>query len=160
MFRRFREGLLGTVGRPGTAGCDPGVGCTAIAPGVSDSAVDAAGAASQIFTTGFGEGELSCASPDLEPDDLPSAGCNYSRSPRASFMRPYFMEWSMGLERELGTAGSLKAQYVGTRALNQPYLTQVNGYQTVCDGCFAPVPLPGADRSKIRRGDTTIDGCE
>ena len=24
--------------------------------------------------------------------------------------------------------------------MNQPYLTQVNGYQTVCDGCFAPFP--------------------
>ena len=32
------------------------------------------------------------------------------------------------------------AQYVGTRAVNQPYLTQVNGYQTVCQGCFAPFP--------------------
>jgi len=30
------------------------------------------------------------------------------------------------------------AKYVGTRAENQPYLTQVNGYQTVCDGCFEP----------------------
>jgi hypothetical protein len=24
--------------------------------------------------------------------------------------------------------------------VNQPYLTQVNGYQTVCQGCFAPFP--------------------
>lgn len=50
------------------------------------------------------------------------------------------MEWSLGLEHELGTTGSIHAQYVGTRAVNQPYLTQVNGYQTVCDGCFAPFP--------------------
>jgi hypothetical protein len=34
----------------------------------------------------------------------------------------------------------MQAQYVGTRAVNQPYLTQVNGYQTVCQGCFAPFP--------------------
>jgi len=34
----------------------------------------------------------------------------------------------------------VQAQYVGTRAVNQPYLTQVNGYQTVCQGCFAPFP--------------------
>ena len=33
-----------------------------------------------------------------------------------------------------------EAQYVGTRAVDQPYLTQVNGYQTVCPGCFAPFP--------------------
>ena len=29
---------------------------------------------------------------------------------------------------------------MGTRAVNQPYQTQVNGYQTVCQGCFAPFP--------------------
>ena len=34
-----------------------------------------------------------------------------------------------------GNTASLQAQYVGTRAVNQPYLTQVNGYQTVCPGC-------------------------
>jgi hypothetical protein len=26
--------------------------------------------------------------------------------------------------------------------VNQPYSTQVNGYQTVCQGCFAPFPYP------------------
>ena len=35
----------------------------------------------------------------------------------------------------------MQAQYVGTRAVNQPYLTQVNGYQTVCPGCFASFPF-------------------
>ena len=50
------------------------------------------------------------------------------------------MEWSLGVEHEFGSHGQLHAQYVGTRAVNQPYLTQVNGYQTVCDGCFAPFP--------------------
>ena len=35
---------------------------------------------------------------------------------------------------------NLRAQYVGTRAVNQPYTTQVNGYQTVCAGCFSPFP--------------------
>ena len=40
----------------------------------------------------------------------------------------------------MGNTGSLRAQYVGTRAVNQPYTTQVNGYQTVCNGCFQPFP--------------------
>src|SRR6266852_6330657 len=44
------------------------------------------------------------------------------------------------LDAEGGNALNLRAQYVGTRAVNQPYETQVNGYQTVCDGCFAPFP--------------------
>ena len=50
------------------------------------------------------------------------------------------MEWSLGIEHQFGTTASVHAQYVGTRAVNQPYLTQVNGYQTVCQGCFAPFP--------------------
>ena len=47
---------------------------------------------------------------------------------------------SFGVEHQLGDALNLRAQYVGTRAVNQPYETQVNGYQTVCQGCFAPFP--------------------
>src|SRR5260370_39183532 len=51
------------------------------------------------------------------------------------------MEWSLGLEHALGATGSIRAQYVGTRAVNQRYLTQVNGYQSVCAGCFGPFPF-------------------
>jgi len=60
--------------------------------------------------------------------------------PNGKLRAPYFMEWSLGLEHQFGNTGSVQAQYVGTRAVNQPYLTQVNGYQTVCQGCFAPFP--------------------
>jgi hypothetical protein len=60
--------------------------------------------------------------------------------PNGKLHAPYFMEWSLGLEHQFGATVSLQAQYVGTRAVNQPYLTQVNGYQTVCGGCFAPFP--------------------
>jgi hypothetical protein len=60
--------------------------------------------------------------------------------PDGKLHAPYFMEWSLGMEHQLGTTASLQAQYVGTRAVNQPYSTQVNGYQTVCQGCFAPFP--------------------
>jgi len=60
--------------------------------------------------------------------------------PDGKLHAPYFMEWSLGIEHQFGTTASLKAQYVGTRAVNQPYSTQVNGFQTVCQGCFAPFP--------------------
>jgi hypothetical protein len=46
----------------------------------------------------------------------------------------------LGVERQFGNTGKLDVQYVGTRAVNQVYMTQVNGYQTVCPGCFAPFP--------------------
>lgn len=125
--RSFEGGLLGTAGG------------TAIAPGVPGSAVDAMVAANQAFSSGFATGELSCASPQASP-----AGClqpvAITAVPNGKLHAPYFMEWSFGVEHEFGSNTNLKAQYVGTRAVNQPYLTQVNGYQTVCPSCFAPFP--------------------
>jgi carboxypeptidase family protein len=123
----FRGGLLGTVGG------------TAIAPGVPNSAVDATVAANQRFSSGFPSGQLSCASPQANPATcLPPVAI--TAVPDGELHAPYFMEWSLGIEHQFGTTASVQAQYVGTRAVNQPYTTQVNGYQTVCQGCFAPFP--------------------
>jgi hypothetical protein len=137
--KTFQGGLLGSVGRAGSSGCDLEFGCTAIAPGVANSAVGATVGANQIFTAGFPQGELSCASPQAN-----SASClppvAVTAIPDGKLHAPYFMESSLGMEHQLGTTVSLQAQYVGTRAVNQPYSTQVNGYQTVCQGCFAPFP--------------------
>jgi len=123
----FQGGLLGTVGG------------TAIAPGVPDSAIDAAVAANQAFTAGFAKGQRSCASPLSEANAClqPVA---LTAVPDGKLHAPYFMQWSLGVEQQIGGAMHIRAQYVGTRAVNQPYTTQVNGYQTVCDGCFAPFP--------------------
>ena len=123
----FEGGLLGTVGG------------SAIAPGVPNSAVDATIAANQRFATGFAQGQLSCASPLSNPATcLPPVAI--TAVPDGILHAPYFMEWSLGIEHQIGKTGSVQAQYVGTRAVNQPYLTQVNGYQTVCPGCFTPFP--------------------
>jgi len=125
--RTFQGGLLGTAG---------GI---AIAPGVPGSAVDATVAANQAFSEGFAKDWLSCAAPNsnhaacLPPVALTAV-------PSGELHAPYFMQWSLGIEHQFGTTASVRAQYVGTRAVNQPYLTQVNGYQTVCPGCFAPFP--------------------
>ena len=125
--RTFQGGLLGTVGG------------TAIAPGVPASAVDATIAANQEFGLGFSQGWLSCSSPQAN-----AAAClppvAIAAVPSGRLHAPYFMEWSFGIEHQFGGTASVNAQYVGTRAVDQPYLTQVNGYQTVCQGCFAPFP--------------------
>ena len=125
--RTFQGGLLGTVGG------------AAIAPGVPNSAVDATVAANQDFGAGFSQGQLSCASPLAN-----SATClppvAITAVPSGTLHAPYILQWSLGLEHQIGTTASVKAQYVGTRAIDQPFLTQVNGYQTVCPGCFAPFP--------------------
>jgi hypothetical protein len=125
--KTFQGGVLGTVGG------------TAIAPGVPNSAIDAAVAANQTFIVEFPKGQLSCASAQANPATcLPPVAI--TAMPNGELHAPYFMEWSLGLEHRLGGTGSIHAQYVGTRAVNQPYLSQVNGHQTVCEGCFAPFP--------------------
>lgn len=125
--KTFEGGLLGTVGG------------TAIAPGVPASAVDATRTANRIFGNGFAQGQLSCASPLAS-----AAAClqpvAITAVPDGELRAPYFLEWSFALERQAGRTIKLRAQYAGTRAVNQPYLNQVNGYQTVCPGCFAPFP--------------------
>ena len=123
----FQGGLLGTVGG------------AAIAPGAPNSAIDATAAANRRFVQGFAAGELSCASsPANQSACLPPI--SLTAVPDGRLRAPYFMQWSFVLEHQIGNAASLRAQYVGTRAVNQPYETQVNGYQTVCPGCFAPFP--------------------
>ena len=114
--KTFQGGVLGSVGG------------TAIAPGAPNSAVGAIVAANQTFTSGFPQGQ-----PSLPPVAITAV-------PDGKLHAPYFMEWSLGIEHQFGTTASVHAQYVGTRAVNQPYSTQVNGYQTVCQGCFAPFP--------------------
>jgi hypothetical protein len=114
--KTFQGGVLGSVGGTG------------IAQGAPNSAVGALAAANQTFTSGFPQGQSS-----LPPVAITAI-------PDGKLHAPYFMEWSLGMEHQFGTTASLQAQYVGTRAVNQPYSTQVNGYQTVCQGCFAPFP--------------------
>lgn len=123
----FQGGLLGAAG---------GLG---IAPGVPDSAVDATVQANAAFLRGFHSSQLSCAAPQADPERcLPPVAL--TAVPDGKLRAPYFLQWSFGIEHQLGATGSVRVQYVGTRAVNLPYQTQVNGYQTVCSGCFAPFP--------------------
>ena len=102
------------------------VGGIGIAPGVPNSAVDATAQANQSFQAAF-------------RSNAPSPfAVNLNTFPSGTLNTPYFLEWSLGLERELGPRGSLRVDYVGTRAVQEPYQVQLNGYQTVCNGCFAP----------------------
>ncbi len=140
--KTFQGGLNGTVG--GTA-IAPGVFNSA---GVDVSAVDATESANETFSKGFPASLLSCAPGQASPGTcLPPVAI--TALPSGELHPPYSMQWSFGLEHELGTTGSIKAQYVGTRAVDQPYSTQVNGYQTVCPGCFAPFPYGQATDTRF-----------
>jgi hypothetical protein len=102
------------------------VGGVGVAPGVPGSAVDATAQANQSFQSAFRSNGVSPFAVDL------------NTFPSGTLRTPYFLQWSLGIERELGLRGSLRVDYVGTRAVHEPYQVQLNGYQTVCNGCFAP----------------------
>ena len=131
--RTFQGGLLGTVGG------------LAIAPGVPDSAVDATVAANQAFASGFAQGELSCASPQANPAAcLPPVAM--TAVPDGKLHAPYFMEWSLGIEHQFGSTASLRAQYVGTRAVNQPYLTAGERLSNRLPGMLCSISVPRTRR--------------
>ena len=109
--KTFQGGLLGTVGG------------LAIAPGVPNSAIDATSAANQQFNSGFAQGELSCASP-LANSNACLPPISITAVPDGKLHAPYFMQWSLAVEHQVGNALDLRAQYVGTRAVNQPYETE------------------------------------
>ncbi len=113
------------------------VGGVGIAPGVANSAVDATAQANQSFQAVFHSGGAPCIGLPAGAPTCPLA-VNLNTFPSGTLKTPYFLQWSLGLERALGTRGALRIDYVGTRAVHEPYQVQLNGYQTVCDGCFAP----------------------
>ncbi|HTV15426.1 MAG TPA: hypothetical protein VME68_11970, partial [Acidobacteriaceae bacterium] len=117
-------------------GANGQVGGVALAPGVPNSAVDATSAANQAFQSVFRSGASPCAG----ASDVPVCplAVNLNTFPSGTLRTPYFLQWSFGMERQLSAHGTLRADYVGTRAVDEPYQVQLNGYQTVCSGCFAP----------------------
>ena len=124
--KTFQGGLLGSVGG------------TAIAPGSSEQCSRCNHCRKSDFYLGIPPRAAFVAFHRQVPACLPPVAI--TAVPDGKLHAPYFMEWSLGIEHQIGTTASVQAQYVGTRAVNQPYSTQVNGYQTVCQGCFAPFP--------------------
>ena len=137
--KTFQGGALGTVGTAGSAGCNR---CSAAQR--SRPECPTARSTQPWPPIRFSLRDFRRASfPAHLHRQIPQAclpPVAITAVPDGKLHAPYFMEWSLGMEHQFGTTASLQAQYVGTRAVNQPYSTQVNGYQTVCQGCFAPFP--------------------
>jgi hypothetical protein len=115
------------------------VGGIGIAPGVAASAVDATSQANRAFQSEFASGSSPCVGA-ATGNAICRLAVNLNTFPSGKLKAPYFVEWSFGIERQLGAGGSLRVDYVGTRAVHEPYQVQLNGYQTVCNGCFVPFP--------------------
>jgi hypothetical protein len=65
---------------------------------------------------------------------------NLNTFPSGALKTPYYYQYNLGVEHQIGGRGAVRIDYVGTRGLHEPYQVQLNGYQTVCAGCFAPFP--------------------
>jgi hypothetical protein len=115
------------------------VGGLGIAPGVPSSAVDAAANANRLFQTAFSSGGAPCAGMQPGAPTCPLA-VSLNTFPAGTLKTPYYYQYNLGVEQQIGLRGNLRADFVGTRGLHEPYQVQLNGYQNVCNGCFAPFP--------------------
>jgi hypothetical protein len=134
------SGLMNAPNDPAfTGGIGGEVGGLGIAPGVPGSAVDAAVNANKLFQTTFSASGAPCAG--IQPGEATcplAVGLN--TFPSGTVKTPYYYQYNLGIEQQIGSRGNLRADYVGTRGLHEPYQAQLNGYQNVCNGCFAPYP--------------------
>ena len=115
------------------------MGGIGVAPGVPNSAVDATSTANRAFQTTFFAGDTPCAGIAPGSPTCPLA-VNLNTFPSGTLKTPYYYQYNLGIEQQIGARGALRVDYVGTRGLHEPYQVQLNGYQTVCQGCFAPFP--------------------
>ena len=113
------------------------VGGMAIAPGVPGGAVDAAASANTSFQSVFRSGGVPCAGIQPGAPTCPLA-VSLNTFPSGTLKTPDYYQLDFGLEQETPARGNLRVDFVGTRGQHEPYQVQLNGYQTVCDGCFAP----------------------
>lgn len=115
------------------------VGGIGIAPGVANSAIDATASAEQAFQAAYRSGGNPCVGVVSGAATCPLA-VSLNTFPSGTIKTPYYYQYNLGIEQQIGAHGSLRIDFVGTRGLHEPFQEQLNGYQTVCDGCFAPFP--------------------
>ncbi len=116
-----------------------GIGGQAGGVGILD-AMNAAANADRGFQSAFNVGAAPCTGIQPGAPTCPLA-VGLNTFPTGTLKTPYYYQFSLGLERQTGSHGSVKADYVGTRGLHEPFQVELNGYQTVCVGCFSPYPF-------------------
>ena len=108
-------------------------------PAFREAPIDAAANANTLFQAAFSSGGAPCAGIQLGAPTCPLA-VSLNTFPTGTLKTPYYYQYNLGVEQQIGSRGNLRADFVGTRGLHEPYQVQLNGYQNVCDGCFAPFP--------------------
>ncbi|MFZ0394069.1 MAG: hypothetical protein WAL73_09465, partial [Terracidiphilus sp.] len=92
------------------------------------------------FESAFTAGATPCANLAASKP-VCALAVNLNTFPTGTLKTPDYYQWSVGLEQQLGSHGAVRADYVGTRGVHEPYQVELNGYETVCAGCFAPYPF-------------------
>jgi Carboxypeptidase regulatory-like domain len=115
------------------------VGGLAIAPGVANSAAGADLSANAQFQSLFKAGGPPCAGLVSGDRTCPLA-VSLNSFPTGTLKTPYYYQYNFGIEQKLNAHGAVRIGYVGTHGLHEPFQVGLNGYQTVCAGCFAPYP--------------------
>jgi hypothetical protein len=113
------------------------VGGSGIAPGVPGSAVDATVSANAAFQAAFAGNASPCSGIGPGAPVCPLA-VSLNTFPSGTLKTPLYYQYGVGLEKQVASRGNLHVDFVGTRGLHEPYQVQLNGYQNVCPGCFAP----------------------
>jgi Carboxypeptidase regulatory-like domain len=116
------------------------VGGVAIAPSVPDSAADATRNAEESFQSAFAARGAPCVGIAAGAPTCPLA-VSMNTFSSGTLKTPYYYQYNFGFEQQVGKGGTVHLDYVGTRGLHEPYQVELNGYQTVCAGCFAPFPF-------------------
>ena len=102
------------------------VGGIAIAPGAPGSAIDAAVNANSSFQTTFRAGGAPCVGIQPGAPTCPLA-VSLNTFPTGTLKTPYYYQYNLGIEQQIGTRGNLRADFVGTRGLHEPFQVQLNG---------------------------------
>ena len=120
--------------------------------------VDAASAANRSFQSAFRSGAAPCTGIAPGAPVCPLA-VSLNTFPTGTLKVPYYYQYSLGVEQQIGPRGAVRVDYVGTRGVHEPYQVQLNGYQNVCQGCFAPYSYQRPSRSKIRQRQRVPHRC-
>ncbi|MGH9481364.1 MAG: carboxypeptidase regulatory-like domain-containing protein [Terriglobales bacterium] len=110
-------------------------------PGQALSVVAATRAAYQGFKTAFANQVPSCAAfSGAQPTGTCIPVNGITVQPQAGLNAPYAEEWNFGVQRQFGQNTSLDVTYAGNRSLHNSYTVDPNAYETLCSGCFVPIP--------------------
>src|SRR5208283_6165895 len=96
------------------------VGGLAIAPGVPNSAADAASAANTQFQSLFKSGGPPCTGFVPGAPTCPLA-VSLNTFPSGTLKTPYYYQYNFGIEQKLNAHGAVRIGYVGTRGIHQPF---------------------------------------